>query len=114
MSIWIPCKRVQQSAKRPTPELARQLPPPGGAADEDIRYWVGESARTGARGQEARTEDTPSREKMKFLQEQAAISRSRTPPQQKNRIWNCKALAVFIVKMSRCLFCSKGRCNECI
>ena len=30
-------------------------------------------------------------------------------------LWNCKALAVFIVKMSGVFFCSlKGRCDECI
>lgn len=44
-----------------------------------------------------------------------ASSRSRKPRNRKNRMWNCKALAVFIVKMSGVFFCSpKGRCDEYI
>ena len=42
---------------------------------------------------------------MKFLQEQSNHQPgAENPTTEKNRIWNCKALAVFIVKMSGVFF----------
>ena len=67
---------------------------------KDIRYWVSKVLTPEQSEVEKKPEPKHSvTEKMKFCKSRAAI-RSRKPRNRKNRIWNCKALAVFIVKMS--------------
>lgn len=84
-------------------ELAGQL---AAAKEElqpmkDIRYWVSKVLTPEQSEVERKPEPKHSvTEKMKFLQEQSSHQPEQKTPKQKNRIWNCKALAVFIVKMS--------------
>jgi hypothetical protein len=72
---------------------------------KDIRYWVSKVLTPEQAEVEKKPEPKHSvTEKMKDCRSRATISRSRKQHNRKNRIWNCKALAVFIVKMSGAFF----------
>ena len=66
---------------------------------KEIRYWVG---RVLTLEQEVEKKPEPKHsvtEQMKYMQEQSKHW-SRNPHRRNNKIWNFKALAVFILKMS--------------
>lgn len=75
---------------------------------KDIRYWVGKVL---APEQAVEKKPEPKHsvtERLKHDSGQGKQQPERKPTQHKNRIWNCKALAVFIVKMSGAFCFPKG------